>query len=172
MHACAPSITALIFANLAAADIVMRLCCTDRHGLDPFTFHRQSIEKHGQTLTTKLDALIDAGRDVVAHSVKAKPNEAFAQATNLFASNVPILQRLAVFGIAHATRPTADEKLRWLLQHNLIYQYKTDVFRFLELNYPNASDDLRRHVVDAASAGPTGKRFDGISEDRMLDERF
>src|SRR5207247_1121470 len=101
---------------------------------------------------TKLDSLIDAARDVVAHRVRAQPNQAFAQATDLFASNVPILQRLAVFSVAHGTQPTPDEKLGWLLQHNLIYRYKTDVFRFLELNYPKASDDLRQRVIDAASA--------------------
>ena len=173
MDVCALSIALPIFANLAAADNLMRLCRSSREGLDPFGFHRQSIEKHdGRALTTKLDSLIDAARDVVAYRVRAQPNEAFAQATDLFASNVPILQRLAVFSIAHATQPTADEKLGWLLRHNLTYRYKTDVFRFLELNYPKASDDLRQRVVDAASAGPAGTLFNGISEDMLLYQRF
>ena len=173
MDVCAPSIALSIFANLAAADNLMRLCGSSREKLDPFGFHRQSIEKHdGRALITKLDSLIDAARDVVAHRVRAQPNEAFAQAADLFASNVPILQRLAVFGIAHATQPTADEKLGWLLQHNLIYRYKTDVFRFLELNYPKASDELRQRVVHAASAGPAGTLFNGIGEDTLLYERF
>ena len=77
-----------------------------------------------------------------------------------------------MFAVAHAVEPTSDEKLTWLLDHNLIYQYKTDVFRFLELNYPKASDDLRQRVIDAASAGPTGALFDGISENTLLYERF
>jgi hypothetical protein len=173
MDACAPSIAPPIFANLAAADNLMRLCRSSREWVDPFGLHRQSIEKHdGRALTTKLDSLIDAARDVIAHRVRAKPNEAFAQAIDLFASNIPILQRLAVFANAHAAEPTADEKLAWLLQHNLIYRYKTDVFRFLELNYPKASDALRQRVVDAVSAGPTGTFFDGISENTLLYERF
>jgi hypothetical protein len=172
MDACALSIAPRIFANLAAADSLMRLCRSSHEGVDPFRLHRQSIEKHGGRLITKLDSLIDAARDVVAHRVRAKPNEAFAQAIDLFASKVPILQRLAVFAVAHASQPSADEKLSWLLQHNLIYQYKTDVFRFLELNYPKASDDLRLRVIDVASAGPTGPLFDGISESTLLYERF
>jgi hypothetical protein len=173
MDACAPSITAPIFGNLAAADNLMRLCRSSREGLDPFRLHRQSIEKHdGRALITKLDSLIDAARDVVAHRVRVDPSAAIAQATDLFASNIPILQRLAVFSIGHATQPTADEKLGWLLQHYLIYQYKPDVFRFLELNYPKASKDLRQRVVAAASAGPTGTLFDGIRESTLLYERF
>jgi hypothetical protein len=173
LEACASSIAPQIFANLAAGDNLMRACRSIHEGFDPFRLHRQSIEKHnGRVLTTKLDSLIDAARDVVAHRVRANPNGAFAQAIDLFASKVPILQRLAVFAVAHAVEPTSDEKLTWLLDHNLIYQYKTDVFRFLELNYPKASDDLRQRVIDAASAGPTGALFDGISENTLLYERF
>src|SRR5207302_1653345 len=111
-----------------------------------------------------------AARAVVAYKVKANPSEAFAQATDLFASNVPILQRLAVFGVAHAAKPAVDEKLEWLLRHNLIYRYKTDVFRFLELNYPNGSDDMRERVVAAVTAGPSGPLFDAISGDTLLYE--
>jgi hypothetical protein len=173
MDVCVPSITPPIFANLVAADNLMRLCRSSRKGLDPFRVHRQSIEKYdGRALITKLDSLIDAARDVVTHRVRANPTEAFAQSTDLFASNIPILQRLAVFSIAHATQPTADEKLRWVLRHNLIYRYKTDVFRFLELNYPKASVDLRQRVIDAVFAGPAGTVFEGISEDTLLYERF
>jgi hypothetical protein len=173
MGTCAAPIAPPVFANLAAADNLMRLCDSSREGLDPFRVYRQSIEgRDGRALTTKLDSLIEAARDVIAHRVRTSPNEAFAQAADLFASNVPILQRLAVFSIAHATQPTADEKLGWLVQHNLIFRYKTDVFRFLELNYPKASDDLRQRVVDAVSAGPAGTLFDGISEDTLLYERF
>jgi hypothetical protein len=171
--ACAQSLAPQIFANLAAADNLMRLCRLSREGLDPFRLYRQSIEKHdGRALTTKLDSLVDAARDVVAHTVRANPNEAFAQATHLFTSNVPILQRLAVFSIAHATQLTVDDKLGWLLQHNVIYRHKTDVFRFLELNYPTASDDIRRRVIDIVFAGPTGTLFEGVSEDTLLYERF
>ena len=173
LDGCAPSIAPQIFANLAAVDNLMRLCQSGGEGVDPFTLHRQSLEKReGRALVTKLDSLIDAARDVVAYRVRVQPNQAFAQATDLFASNVPILQRFAVFSVAHATQPTPDEKLGWFLQHNLIYRYKTDVFRFLELSYPKASDDLRQRVIDAASAGPAGTLFNGISEDTLLYERF
>ena len=174
LDACAPLIAAQIFANLAAADNLMRLCdSSSEKGVDPFTLHRQSIDKRGgRALITKLDSLIDAARDVVAHRVTAQPNEALAHASDLFASTVPILQRLAVFAVTHTATSTADEKLTWLLQHNLIYQYKTDVFRLLELSYPEASHDLKQRVIDVVSAGPTGALFDGISEDTLLYERF
>jgi hypothetical protein len=173
LDSCGPSIAPQIFANLVAADNLMRLCNSGREGIDPFWLHRQSIEKRGgRALITKLDSLIDAARDVVAQRVTVKPNEALAHGTDLFASKVPILQRLAVFAVARIGASTADEKLTWLLQHNLVYQYKTDVFRLLELSYPKASDDLRQRVIDVVSAGPTGALFDGISEDTRLYERF
>jgi hypothetical protein len=82
------------------------------------------------------------------------------------------LQRLAVYSLGQSTKPTADEKLHWLLQQSLVYRYKTDVFRFLELTYPNASDELRRRVIDAVSSGPTGAPFDDLSERTRLYERF
>jgi len=172
LDSCGPSIAPQIFANLAAADNLLRLCSSGRERIDPFWLHRQSIEKRGgRALITKLDSLIDAARDVVAQRITVKPHEALAHGTDLFASKVPILQRLAVFAVA-STGATADEKLTWLLQHNLIYQYKTDVFRLLELSYPKASDDLRQRVIDVVSAGSTGALFDGISEDTRLYERF
>jgi hypothetical protein len=173
LAACAVSLTPSIFANLVAADNLMRLCAAPRAGVDPFRLHRQSIEKRDvRPLTTTLDCLIDAARAVVAHKVKASPSEALAQATELFASKVPILQRLAIFSISHTKARTPDEKLDWLLQNDLVYQHKTDVFRFLELNYPQASDQLRHRVVEAVLAGPNGPVFDERSDKTRLYERF
>jgi hypothetical protein len=173
MDVCATPIAPPIFANLVAADNLMRLCDECREGSDPFRVHRQSIEKKdGRVLTTKLDCLTDAARAVITHTVKVSPAEALAQATDLFASKVPILQRLAIFSIARATGRTADEKLAWLLENDLIYRHKTDVFQFLELNYAQASGELRHRIIEVILAGPCGPRFDGVSENTLVFERF
>jgi hypothetical protein len=141
--------------------------------LDPFRVHRQGIEKNDERrLTTKLDCLIDAARAAISHKIKANPSQAFAQAAELFASKVPILQRLAIFSLTHGLEPTVDQKLEWLLEHNLIYRYKTDVFRFLEVNYSKASDEVRQRVVVAATTGPSGTLFEGVSENTLIYERF
>jgi hypothetical protein len=173
MDACAHLLAPIVFGNLAAADNLMRLCGSEWDRRDPFGVHRQSIEeKMGRSLTTKLDSLIDVGLAVIRYAVKANPAEALAQATDLFASNVSILQRLAVFGIANLPEPPVDQRLEWLLQHDLIYRYKSDVFRFLELNYPKGSDAVRQRIIAAVTAGPSGSRFEGISADTLLYERF
>src|SRR5207244_426296 len=48
----------------------------------------------------------------------------------------------------------------------------SDVFRFLELNYPKGSHDIRQRIVAAVTAGPSGSQFEGISADTLLYERF
>jgi hypothetical protein len=170
----APRLTLPVLANLVAADDLSRLCGSTREGIDPFWFHRQSIEgkDHPGALITTLDHLVDAARDLVAERVAANPNNALAQADELLASNVPILERLAIHSVGHAAEPGSDDKLNWLLKHNLLYRHKTDVFRFLELNYSTGSSDSRRRVVDTVAAGPVGTLFEGVDADTLLYERF
>jgi hypothetical protein len=52
-----------------------------------------------------------------------------------------------------------DEKLTWLVKNGLIYQFKADVFWFLQQVYPPATEAARQSFLDAALQGPSGKAF-------------
>lgn len=170
----APQLTLPVLANLVAADNLIRLCGSAREGVDPLWFHRQSIagsDNPGALITT-LDRLVDAARDLLSSEVATHAADPLARADELLASNVPILQRLAVHMVGVAKQPSSNDKLAWLLKHNLVYRYKTDVFHFLELNYSAASSELRQRVVGTVAAGPAGPLFEDVGEDTLLYERF
>ncbi|HYI97408.1 MAG TPA: SIR2 family protein, partial [Bryobacteraceae bacterium] len=173
LDTCAPRLALPVFANLAAADNLARVDGSKYQDTDPFWIHRQSIGGNvSRASSTTLNHLINAARDLVIHRTVANPKDVFNQTDALFASNVPVLQRLAVYSIGQAERVSADDKVNWLLEHTLLYRHKADVFRFLEVNYSNASDELRRRVVETVVAGPKGGRIDGVHEETLLYERF
>jgi Domain of unknown function (DUF4020)/SIR2-like domain len=166
-----PILTLPVLANLAAANNMMQLVGATDQDADPFRFQRQAIDHTDSPFSTILDQLVNAARDLVVHNAKLS-SDALAQASDLFASKIPIVQRLAIHALGQATQPMSDEKLAWLLERDLVYRFKADVFRFLELNYPTGSEETRRQIVEVVVAGPAGKSFETISENTRLYERF
>lgn len=83
-----------------------------------------------------------------------------------FAYDVPLLKRLAIHGVTESLALNADEKIEWILRHDLLYAYglKHEVFRLLENAYPNASDPTQLDLLDRALLGPQGEGARDLEE--------
>src|SRR5260370_15575191 len=133
----------------------MEMCGQASEDFDPFHFHRQSINDGGGHFPKVLDVLVDAGRDIVRHLIETDDGRAAALIDGWFGSKIPILRRLAIYGLTYRYDVPADEKLQWLIRNELLYRFKTDVFSFLKENYPKASDVVKREILEIAMLGPT-----------------
>jgi hypothetical protein len=71
-----------------------------------------------------------------------------------FPSGCRLLKRLAIFGVAEA-HWDADRKMNWLLENDLLhaYGYKPEVFLVLQKNYADATENLRKKIVERALSG-------------------
>jgi len=144
-----------------------------RKDIDPFRFHRQSIEPHEQDRFPKLiDVLIDAARDILPHSGQASPHGTSPLITKWFDSEIPMLQRLAVHGFAQQDNVSPDDKIRWLLTKQLLYRFKADVFWFLGKCYPLASGEAKRELLDCAQRGPMDDAITDSDEKIRAYEKF
>lgn len=150
----------IVTANLITAHSILQSAGGASRDYDPFEFHRQSIEPHAQNgFPQVVDILVDAGRDILKHFLQSNPHLAISLMARWFVSEVPILRRLAIVGFAKRTDWSFDEKLTWLVKNGLIYQFKADVFWFLQQVYPSATEAARQSFLDAALQGPSGKAF-------------
>jgi hypothetical protein len=156
----AAELEAIIASNLVGAYNILEACGKASRNYDPFQFHRQSIEPHAQNGSSQVvDILIDGGRDILKLFLVSNLRLAVSLMTGWFASEVPILRRLAIVGFAQRGDWSFDEKLAWLVEHGLIYQFKTDVFWFLQQVYPSATETARKSFLNSALVGPSGEAF-------------
>ena len=144
----------IVTANLNTAHRILQSGGRASRDYDPFASHRQSIEPHAQDdFPQVVDILIDAGRDILNHFLQSNLQHAVSLMTGWFASDVPILRRLAIVGFARRTDWSCDQKLAWLVENDLIYQFKTDVFWFLQQVYPSATETARQSLLHSALGG-------------------
>ena len=173
LAAYAPLLEAVVTANISAAHGLYTLEQKLPKDVDPFRLHRQSIEPHEQDRHPRtLDLLVDAAREILDLLIETKPQEGIALVAKWFNSGIPLLRRLAVHGYGRRTDVTPDEKLRWLLAHDLLYRFKTDVFEFLRRTYPLASETAKGEFHRIALQGPRGELHAHLEEKTRAYETF
>jgi Domain of unknown function (DUF4020) len=144
-------LAAITTSNLISAHELLRAFGLASSRYDPFGFHRQSIETNPQNGEPEIiDVLIDAAREISIHLLQTDPPRGIHQSVEWFASDVPILQRLAIIGFAKRSDLSSDQKLQWLIENHLIHRFKTDVFWFIQESYPFASSDVRKSFIENA----------------------
>ncbi len=124
---------------------------------DPANFRRSAIEPHQQDQArSDLDPLIDAARDTLEHIVGREREVGRVLIDLWFYSRAPLVRRIAIHCMRLADGIPADHKLDWLLDHDLLFAVYChhEVFQFLQVIYPSASDDLRRQVIERVEDGP------------------
>src|SRR5206468_10930042 len=106
-----------------------------------------------------LSLLVDVARDVLVHWFEVNPPRARAQIESWWSSNIPLLQRLAAYGVAIDPKLGADDRIEWVLANDLVFRLgmKKEVFDILEVAYPNASETTRRKLVKRIGQGFKGK---------------
>ena len=119
---------------------------------DSDTFFRSAIEPHEQNRYPEgIDALTDIARDCLEWLGVNQP-EAVKQWSDRYSrSPAPLLRRLAVYILPARTDLSADEKILWLLERCDMNELpaKHEIFRAIELVYPDASLELRRSFIDS-----------------------
>lgn len=150
----APELLDLAVRQLRDAN---RLAGALQPGFDALSFGRSAIEPHPQDEFREVaDVLIDAARDSLEHLLRALPQEGAAAVDRLARAHVPILRRLAVHAWRLREDRSSDEKLRWILDENLLYDLdlQHEVYMLLGDTVALASDDAVGAVLDRAKDGP------------------
>ncbi|HEX3680347.1 MAG TPA: SIR2 family protein, partial [Galbitalea sp.] len=148
-----PSIRSLLEDSLSYAYELLDGYHGDR-GFDPLSFGRSAIEPHEQdSYRSQLDAVIDALRDYGAKALPITaglPEEWWSRGRVLF-------QRLALHLIAEDASRSADAKLRWVLDRELLYvtDVKHETYRVLAASVALASPPPRALLLSGVLAGPT-----------------
>ncbi|HEX2050512.1 MAG TPA: hypothetical protein VHJ34_07755 [Actinomycetota bacterium] len=138
---------------------------------DPTNYQRVAVEDQaiGGGVRHPVDPLIDAARDIVEHLLTTQIDRAKSLITDWLASESPLLQRLAVHAYVERQDLSADEKLAFVLEADLLYAepLRHEVFRLLRLNFKPAEDEVRNRVLDVAVRGPQGEHADRLREDAL-----
>ncbi len=123
---------------------------------DRESWWRSAIEPHEQDKHRRtFDALLDAARDVLNCALTNDPSAGDCLIAAWFSSGVPFLKRIAINGVSTASHWTADEKINWLLEKDLIYHhpYKHEVFQVIAKAFKDASGDVQHRLVERAEKG-------------------
>ncbi len=124
---------------------------------NPVSFSRSAIEPHEQdSQMFGFELIIDYARDVIEFIIENDTRQADALIQIWISSKVPILARLAVHAMRKSIHVSFDDKLRWVLEWELIYKHLTkhEVFMLLEHAFPKAGQDMQLEVIERAKIGP------------------
>lgn len=117
---------------------------------DPISFSRSAIEPNAQDEYEKdVDVIIDAGRDLIEWMVNNKKDKSLVLINIWQDSNIPLLQRLSVYGMHKSKYIDCDKKLRWILKNDLLYSFnsKHEIYQLLKDMFLNASKKVKEDVL-------------------------
>ena len=155
--------------HLRTANRMLRASGRAGQGWDPDSFGRSGIEPHPQDAPLQpFDLLIDIARDCLDALLTEDPDAAARLIASWAASSVPLLRRLAVYGCARRADVSPDDKLRWALAQELLYDLsvKHELYDLLEWALP-AAGAARSELLEEIRKGPEGGQpGDGNEENR------
>jgi Domain of unknown function (DUF4020)/SIR2-like domain len=123
-----------------------------------WAFRRSAIEAHSQdSLRWPVDVLIDAARDCLEALLESADDLGAAYLHAWAATDVPLLQRLSVYGWTLRRDVDANAKLRWLRDRGWLFNHRLrhEVFRLIETALADADTDVADALVADAVAGPS-----------------
>ncbi len=167
----AEKLVSIVESHLRLANIILRSIGKASEQWDEISFSRHAIESHEQDKNRSDNViLIDTARDIIDFLFINLPSQASHIIESWSNSSVPILQRLAVHGMSGNTLCSADDKIGWLLSRGWLYMFgiRHEVFRLLELAYPDASQRTRLKLLKQVELGP--ERQDANAKDKDKDQ--
>lgn len=142
---------------------------------DPMSFWRSAIEPHEQDQRNKrsFDVLVDVARDILEYLLSDSQLKRVGVylTENWFSTEVPLLRRISIHGIGYGDFWTPDEKIEWLLQHELIYRhwYKYEVFQVLKKALGRASGEAIEKLLQVVDVD---RSLPDESEERNLAREY
>jgi hypothetical protein len=146
----------MLTSNIQQAYWIMRSFRKEESRWDPISGPRAEIESTAFGGShEKTGVLIDMARDVLHWTITHRPQTSDSMIRFWFSSGCRLLERLAIFGVAESDHWSPNEKLRWLLENNLLHTYgfKPEVFLVLQRAYAPASEPKRAAVLEGALKG-------------------
>jgi hypothetical protein len=124
---------------------------------DPLSFGLPIVEIHEPDGNHNIHHLLtNAARHVYDYLALNHPDQSTELIEIWYASGIPILKRLAVYGVGANARMTVNQKINWLLKHGLLYnsQFKDEVRFILKKSYPTASVPTLHRLLRGVEKGP------------------
>jgi hypothetical protein len=161
----------IVTSALARCHYILRVSGRANESWEPTSYQRVAIENQslGGGVRNPTDLLIDAARDIVEHLLTTDVDRAQSLVSDWMNSDSPLLKRLAIHAYSERTDLSADDKLNFLLENDLLYAEpaRHEVFRILAMNYRSAQDETRKRILEIASRGPEGEHAVRLREDAM-----
>ncbi len=157
MACCAEEIAAVVTGHLSLAHIMFQSVGQADIARDGFAFAGEPIEEADIDYPRRpLELTAVAAKDTIAWLLEHQEDRGVALLNAWFASEAPILRRLAVHGVSCRTDMDADSKINWLLENRLLYEHyaKPEVFHVLSEAYLSAGTTSRLRLLDAVERGP------------------
>lgn len=159
-EAFARSLLPVVGHHLASGRRLVRLSSTGSRTFDADSFRRSAIEPHPQDDrggAEWTDALIDCGRDLITWACQNDAEFADAVIEEWARADSSLLQRLATFAVSKCLGRTADDRIAWLIKHDLLFSTPAqhEVFTLLRLSYAGLSEAGRGTLLAAIDAGST-----------------
>ena len=136
---------------------------------DPLRYARPDIETRTRPYSDAFDFVIDVALEVVRSCMSAPNQNAVAYLSDLFATGVPVIQRLAIAGIRISSVLSADEKLRLLLSKRILhsFSFRTETIKLFESNLPSCSEAVKSETLEAVKRGPELDQREGLSSEQV-----
>jgi hypothetical protein len=144
---------------------------------DGTTWLRSSIAAHPQNagyFDGTISCLINMLRDIFLHLASEDAAWARMQADTWWRSDVPLLRRFAAYALSVDQQYSADERIEWALERDVIFRsgMKKEVFDVLASGYLSASPRIRRKLLRRIDRGDHGPGAKSLSADTLAYERF
>lgn len=144
---------------------------------DPLSFSWSSIAQHdqnrhrlGECLATNVEIL----REIFLHWAQTDPPRARMQLDIWWKSGIPLLRRFAAFAMSVDHQYSSDDRINWLLDHDLVFQsgMKKEVFDVLASAYSTASMSIRRRLLQRIDRGYREPGFKNRRPESIAYEQF
>ena len=164
----AESLATVVSKQIAHAHLLLRGVGKASERYDRLSWGRSSIAPHEQDnspLEESFSCLVDILRDILLHWIQNDPPRARMQVEVWWATKLPLFRRFAAYARSVDPQYGADERIEWLLSHDLIFRsgMKKEVFDALATAYPKASLLVRRRLlrrIDGGYRGPGAKKLE------------
>ncbi|MCU6479001.1 SIR2 family protein [Arthrobacter sp. A2-55] len=117
---------------------------------DLLSYGRSAIEPHAQdSFREPIAVVIDIARDALEHLIVRDPDVADALIRSWGNSRLGLLRRLSVHGWRLRNDRSFDDKIRWVLNSDLLYDFDTkhEVFLLMAASVREASSRMRSDLL-------------------------
>lgn len=161
-------------SQLLQADLLLK-SYRGPEAFDSVSYGRSAIEPHPQDRHPgKHDVIIDAARDSIEYLMKNEPNTTTCLINRWYSAGPEIMKRIAMHTLAESTTISADYKIQWLLDRELLYSIGCvhEVFRVLKVAYSKASEKIRSKLLKIVKQGIKGKNAKKLKKKNKAYEIF